>query len=174
MSTDVLGHWPQWRDTLIVELRLKNVPGPEIGDILTEVAAHIEDSGESPEEAFGDPVQYARGRSATVATPSRKRRAMVVSAVVIACFAGGAMAAGGAWALGAGDPRWGPLPAWLALAAGVVLLVGMLLLGKPDLVTDPRSGTPLPGSTRNPRLVLGGAILSVLALIAVAGWLFTG
>lgn len=174
MSSEILSRWPKWREQLISELRLNHVPGVEIGDILTEVAAHVDETGESPHEAFGDPAEYARSRSATVPTPPRNRRIVVVGAVVVACFVGGAMSAGGAWALGAGDPRWGPLPSWLALSAGLVLLLGLLLLGKPDLVTDPRSGTPLSGPALNPNLILGVTIASTIALIALAGWFFTG
>jgi hypothetical protein len=40
-------------------LRLRNISGSLIGDALAQVDAHCTDSGEAPEEAFGDPVAYA-------------------------------------------------------------------------------------------------------------------
>jgi len=40
-------------------LRLRNISGSQIGDALAQVGAHCTDSGEAPEEAFGDPVAYA-------------------------------------------------------------------------------------------------------------------
>lgn len=48
-----------WADAFITELRSLNVPGPEIGDQIATVYAHCEETGESPETAFGDPVIYA-------------------------------------------------------------------------------------------------------------------
>ncbi|WP_152192789.1 hypothetical protein [Georgenia satyanarayanai] len=50
----------QWCDDLVLELRLRDVPGPMIGDRLGEVEAHCAETGESPAEAFGDATQYAR------------------------------------------------------------------------------------------------------------------
>lgn len=49
-----------WRDDFIVELRLLSVPGRSIGDALMTVETHVSESGESAEEAFGDPRAYAR------------------------------------------------------------------------------------------------------------------
>lgn len=48
-----------WRDNFVIALRLQNIPGSQIGDALAQVDAHCTDSGEAPEEAFGDPVAYA-------------------------------------------------------------------------------------------------------------------
>ena len=49
-----------WRDTLITQLRLREVSGKRIGEALAEVDAYCADSGQSPAEAFGDPTGYAR------------------------------------------------------------------------------------------------------------------
>jgi hypothetical protein len=51
---------PAWADAFLLELRLRDVPGRHIGDALAEVASHCAESGESAEEAFGDPVAYGR------------------------------------------------------------------------------------------------------------------
>lgn len=48
-----------WRDDFVIALRLRNISGSQIGDALAQVDAHCTDSGEAPEEAFGDPVAYA-------------------------------------------------------------------------------------------------------------------
>lgn len=49
-----------WRDEFIVELRLLSVPGERIGDALLTVEAHVAESGERAEDAFGDAQEYAR------------------------------------------------------------------------------------------------------------------
>lgn len=51
---------PRWTEALLLELRLQGVPGDRIGAVLAEVDAHCVDSGESAQDAFGDPVAYAR------------------------------------------------------------------------------------------------------------------
>ena len=48
-----------WRDNFVIALKLRNISGSQIGDALAQVDAHCTDSGEAPEEAFGDPVAYA-------------------------------------------------------------------------------------------------------------------
>lgn len=49
-----------WRDDFIVELRLLRVTGDRIGDALVTADSHVAESGEGAQEAFGDPVAYAR------------------------------------------------------------------------------------------------------------------
>ena len=63
-----------WRDAFVLELRLQDVRGDRIGDALTLVDEHCTDSGESPEEAFGDPVSYARETAGSVPADQRVRR----------------------------------------------------------------------------------------------------
>lgn len=50
----------KWCDDFVIELRLRDVPGPVIGEHLGEVEAHCGETGETPTEAFGDPTDYAR------------------------------------------------------------------------------------------------------------------
>jgi len=47
-----------WRDNFVTTLRLRNISGSRIGDALAQVDEHCTDSGDTPEEAFGDPVAY--------------------------------------------------------------------------------------------------------------------
>ncbi len=56
-----------WRDALISELRLRETPGQRIGEALAEVDTHCADSGQTPAEAFGDPIVYAQSLIATQA-----------------------------------------------------------------------------------------------------------
>lgn len=50
----------RWVDKFIVELRMRDVPGSEVGQQVVTVYSHCTDSSETPEDAFGDPVEYAR------------------------------------------------------------------------------------------------------------------
>ncbi len=50
----------EWRDSFLLELRMRKVPGARIGEALAEIETHCADSGQSPGEAFGDPVAYAQ------------------------------------------------------------------------------------------------------------------
>ncbi len=50
---------PVWSEAFILAARLRGVLGTVIGDALAEVDAHVVDSGQSAEEAFGDPKAYA-------------------------------------------------------------------------------------------------------------------
>ena len=59
-----------WHRSLIGELRMREVPGTRIGDVLAEIEAHCADSHQAPAEAFGDPVEYA----ASIAGPSSPAR----------------------------------------------------------------------------------------------------
>lgn len=51
---------PAWRDRFLLEQRLADRSGEQIGDALATVDAHCAESGESAEEAFGDPAAYSR------------------------------------------------------------------------------------------------------------------
>jgi hypothetical protein len=77
-----------WRDALIAELRLREVPGDRIGEALAEVDAHCADSGQTPDEAFGDPVGYAR-TLVDVHVPGRQKHRLVrVTAQAFATLTG--------------------------------------------------------------------------------------
>lgn len=63
----------KWLDALTVELRLNDASGREIGDALATVREFTADSGQSPEEAFGTPREYA-ARLAGEMAPARGGR----------------------------------------------------------------------------------------------------
>ena len=50
----------RWAESFLLELRLLAVAGDRVGAALSEVESHCVDSSDSAQEAFGDPVEYAR------------------------------------------------------------------------------------------------------------------
>jgi hypothetical protein len=57
-------------DELVLALRLRDVPGDRIGEVVAEVEARVAESGEDPAVAFGPPEAYAL----EVAAGVRRRR----------------------------------------------------------------------------------------------------
>ena len=53
----------KWSEAFIVELRVLDVPGEDIGAALAEVNTHIRESGADVWEAFGEPKNYAASLS---------------------------------------------------------------------------------------------------------------
>ncbi|MCB7136965.1 hypothetical protein [Cellulosimicrobium marinum] len=51
---------PRWAEAMLLELRIEGVAGHHIGEALSEVESHCAESGATADEAFGDPVAYAR------------------------------------------------------------------------------------------------------------------
>lgn len=54
-------------ERLGLHLKLPDVPSPQVRQILEEVRAHVLDTGEGPEDAFGAPAAYAQEYAATLA-----------------------------------------------------------------------------------------------------------
>jgi hypothetical protein len=48
-----------YRRELILALRMRELPGDRIGEIVAEVESHVADTGEDPHEAFGPAREYA-------------------------------------------------------------------------------------------------------------------
>lgn len=71
----------KWLDNFTLELAHRGVSGRDIGDAKASVESHLADSGESAEEAFGDPVAYARALAFT-STPNPGFPRVVVPAIV--------------------------------------------------------------------------------------------
>jgi hypothetical protein len=166
-----------YRQELLVALRLRDVPGPQIAEALAEVDSHVAESGESPVEAFGPAPAYA-AQLAGALDPTRPTgwravvRAMLTWTVPLA-MAGGYLAADGAFALGVGEDAVLGLPAAVSLVLGVLLLAvvgSMTRTREQDRVVDPRSGREVSfGSARWVPAVAGGVPLLVLVLLFVAG-----
>lgn len=119
----------RWCDDFVIELRLRDVPGPRIGDHLAEVESHCIETGTDPQEAFGDPTAYARetADAAASAPDSGIWRVTAVSLLGLIVFLTGTDA----------TQRWasGQRLSYnaLELAASALMLVGLaalpLLLG---------------------------------------------
>jgi hypothetical protein len=169
MTTEPLGTWPEWRDDLIYQLRLRGIPGDTIGDILLEVEQHIRETGETPEEAFGPSKTYAERRSSAIpATGDHKEDVNLVSQIIVPGL-GGFLLATGAFELGAGDESWGSTRAWIMLAAGLSLLVWVFIRLPVDLIRDPRSGNALFGDRREMTLIMMSAVIVAAGLMYAAG-----
>jgi hypothetical protein len=50
----------KWAEDFVVELLLLHIEGARIGAALSEVESHCSDSGQGAQQAFGDPIEYAR------------------------------------------------------------------------------------------------------------------
>jgi hypothetical protein len=63
----------KWAGRLLLELRMLGVKGDRIGAALSEVESHCSESGDSAQQAFGDPVEYARSLQLPVADDTSAR-----------------------------------------------------------------------------------------------------
>ena len=98
--------------------RLAPLPEPERADLIAEHRAHLHETGESPDRAFGDPTDYAqRFLSASTASTSTS----TASAASTASASASATAT---------SPSWRVRIGWsiLALPALAMLLAGLILL----------------------------------------------
>ncbi|MCC2319710.1 HAAS signaling domain-containing protein [Cellulomonas xiejunii] len=144
-----------WADAFVIELRLRDVPGDTIGDLLAEVESHVLDSGAPAHEAFGDPKQYAAQIAETTARPEADDRRgdlpiwMGCAAMIVAIDSAFGWWRDGTYAL---------------TGSTVVLVLGMVAI----LVVVERYGTSML------RFVLGAApwkagLLTVAAMAPLVG-----
>lgn len=117
-----------WCDDFVLELRLLDVPGPVIGDRLAEVEAHCTDTGERPDEAFGNPTEYARelGQDRSPELAAGVWRVAIVGALQVVALLVGTSAAF-RWARGEELP-------YNVVQVGAVALLAALLLALPALL----------------------------------------
>lgn len=176
MTTDV----DAYRQQLLLTLRLRDVAGPRIAEVLAEVESHVAETGEDPRAAFGAPRDYARAFVAEL-EPERAPgvRGWVASVrggeVLIAAvaFAGAWLAAKGLFALAAGRPGGLGLSGPGALALAVALLAALKLLlartgrRRDDRVLDPRTGRDVAASLA-PRWAGPASVVVTAALLLLA------
>ncbi len=79
----------KYRDDLVKALRVHEISGTRIGEVVAEVEAHVTETGEDPVEAFGKPRDYARQVVAQLDTATGKRS---TGAAILTMVAGGALA----------------------------------------------------------------------------------
>lgn len=113
---------PGWETDFVVELRLLDVSGQDIGDALEQVRSHCAESGEDARTAFGDPAEYAR----SLGLPAQKVR-----------FAG-MLVGTGAGLVGMFLALWG-FTSWLdgetvAITVGRIVAAVALVLAAPLLL----------------------------------------
>ena len=163
MTDSPLARHTKWRDTLIYHLRMDDVPGDRIGDILLEVDSHLAESGETPQEAFGNPKAYASSR----VTPADQKPDSDANTWIIAAlsFFGSMLYASGALGAGRGSEAVFGFNPWILVVAGAVLLVLTALRLPDDLVRHPATGQPLIGGKTIPRP-------AVIGFFAVGGIVF--
>lgn len=150
---------PDYLDDLVLELRVLDVPGDRIGEIMAETESHLAESEESPEQTFGAVGDYARelvareGEAPPRVVDTSSTLSLILSGmkasdwvILVASFTvtgiGAAALLNGVLALGFGADTWFGLPAWLLVVVGV-LLIGAFLLGVrrlDDPIIDPRTG----------------------------------
>lgn len=101
----------KWLDELTLELRLNDASGKSIGDALATVEEFLADSGQSPEEAFGNPREYAaelaggslrpawKGMSRTIALTTTSLLTFLVLNATLAPWLSGEQMLIGGWQL---------------------------------------------------------------------------
>ncbi len=131
-----------WCGDFVLELRLRGVPGPVIGERLAEVEAHCAEAGETPSEACGDPTAYA-ARIDQDSAPERVPGVWTVAAV--AAFQVGATLVGTsavpAWARG--ESLTYNLAQVICLGLILLLLLNLPLLLGPMMHHPWTIGAPL-------------------------------
>lgn len=171
-----------WRDDLLLRLRLLDVPGARIGEVLAEVESHLAETGERPREAFGTPKEYAGQVAAALGVTPAGPWAQVRSGLswrdlllAVVCGLSGYALATALWALGAGQPTTVGLPTWLVALTAAVVLGGCALRfvrqarHSPDAdpVVDPRDGADMvPFGGRQVALLVGVPLLVLVGMVA--------
>lgn len=115
-----------WLQDLRLELRLQDWDGRQVGDAVATVREHCEESGESAQEAFGDPDAY--GRALAQGSPGRAKP--LTARVLLGALAGvlgtltTSAAATAAFEGGPVEIRLGQVLILVLTLAAVVALVG--------------------------------------------------
>lgn len=149
----------QWVSDFILEARLLEVPGATIGDSLAEIDSHVVESGESAQEAFGGPADYARSVSSSFGTsaPTTTSDWYKLLGPTIALLAGFVIALRGIGGIVQGYDQ--PLT-WLIVGVLTALFIAIPLVGRIASVL-------VTGALRKP-------IITILVVSVVSGLLFMG
>ena len=158
---------------LLYALRMRDVPGPRIAEVLAEVDSHVRETGEDPREAFGAPKQYAAEVSAALGNPGKPLWRHVFSRSTgfagFAGFAGAWLLLDGVIAVSADERAVLGLPPVALILLGAALLLAVVaevawLARRPVArVLDPRSGAEM-----TPPVPRWRWLLWILALLIVS------
>ncbi len=152
-----------YRQELIVALRLKDVPGDRIGEIVAEVESHVADTGEHPAEAFGNPRDYA----ATLTAEHRTGPWWSTTLTVIWSFAAGWLVSQGLFAVLLEDTYLGR-SGWLWIIVGLAVGVpgALAVRRRSTRVADPRTGADMvPGRPWAISVMVGIPVAIVLVSV---------
>lgn len=154
-----------------MRLRMLDVPGERIGEILAEIEAHVAATGEPAREAFGPPADYAQQWKPSVEPerrPARRRATGFIGHLAIGLgISFGLVHA--AYEVGRGVPVWG-VSGWWWMALGLLLVVGSAARVPFDPIVDPRSGQ----ARSNPRRVVVVGVAAVTGLVLAGGMVAVG
>jgi hypothetical protein len=176
-----------WRDELLLALRLRDVPGTRIGEVLAEVESHVAETGEDPSQAFGTPTEYADRVADALGMDGPRGWRSVLHGLgwrdaAWTLLVGGAafLLADALWSLGAGDATVVGAPAWIVALLAAVALAGYAVHAvvaarrdPGDPVIDPRSGEDMVPFPRW-RAALLVAVPVVLLVLSVLGGMLIG
>lgn len=153
-----------YTDDLLLRLRLRDVPGPRIGEIIAEIESHVAETGQHPVDVFGTPAEYA---AALAPKPNWLSPHMWVR-IILGGTTGYAIATTViSWLLGEetalGMPIWLAALVSLALASAMTWAVGR---GHDDVV-DPRTGDNMIPSAPRATVVVLVVIAAAAAAVAI-------
>lgn len=154
----------RYTQSLTTWLQLREVDGERIGEIVAEVEAHVAESGEDADAAFGPARHYAAQFGSAPRRWGLSSRSVLTAA---ASGIGGLLLADGFFALVLGGGAIFRLPGWLALGLGLGVLVVTFLRVPVNTVVDPRR----PGRPEHPRAALLLVVAVSFAAILALGWL---
>jgi hypothetical protein len=156
----------KYRDELIGALRVHEISGERVGEVLAEVEAHVVETGENPVEAFGKPSEYAAQVAAHLDKSTGKRSAVDVAisglAVAVLTIFGSDYLIDGLFAEASTVP-FTPKDTAAQAALVVLLAAGVFLLFRAFTATARKQAY---GISAGAALVLG-----VLAQFVI-GWTF--
>lgn len=116
----------KWAEGFIVELHLLHIEGARIGAALSEVESHCSESGQSAQDAFGKPAEYARSLRLPVERDDWKRAMLVPLAPVVVQVVGMLVFSWSMGAVGNGQQ--------LVITTGNVIIWLLLLLAMTAMV----------------------------------------
>lgn len=145
---------------LVVALRMRDVPGERIGQVVAEVEAHVAESREAPVEAFGPAEEYADRVSSALARPETKRHRQALRGMLIGwpTTLAAMLIADGAAGLAFGQR--------IELTAGKLLLFGLLPPAAVALIQ-------LIGRQERPRRPTGLGVALIFACVFSVPWLLS-
>lgn len=164
-------------ENLTIQLRLREVPGDRIGQILAEVETHVADTGLDPVEAFGVPGEYAATYAATApaSAPARGRSrgwSRDLGVVGVGAVGGSAIGEGTFHLTGSVDLTARLLGTWLATVAVGLVVVHLVFA----LLASDTAGSAKPATFTSRYMVFGSlammagfAVLLVIPLLLPTG-----